>query len=335
MIKASQLLMGLVIAVLVIVLAFMLVRLYNQQTQTSPASTEVSGSTIVSNQAQQEAVAAFAAASSFDVGEESALFADERHENEHTDATAMPILIERIPVDGAPTPAPTPAAEATAPRTIAVQRRVLIYHTHTQEAYERQPGDTYKETSPWRTADSAHSIVRVGDVLENELKQRGFAVVHDVTDHEPPKLGTAYTRSLLTLEKYRGQHFDLYIDLHRDEYIESAAPNVQQLAATDRACAKLMMLIGNGEGFEEKPFYPENLQFAKQLTLAINQVQPGLCKDVLVKNGRYNQHIGHPALVIEVGNNKNTLTQAENAMLPLAEALQSVLNGEVFLASGG
>lgn len=69
-----------------------------------------------------------------------------------------------------------------------------------------------------RTADPEYSVVRVGTELTKLLEERGFEVVHDLTDHEPPRLGTAYTRSLKTLESYADQHFDLYIDLHRDAY---------------------------------------------------------------------------------------------------------------------
>ncbi len=90
-----------------------------------------------------------------------------------------------------------------------------------------------------------------------------------------------------------------------------------------------MVLIGNGKGqgsvsFKVKPFYQENMAFAQRLTDAVNHLMPGLCRDVMVKTGRYNQHIGKNAILIEVGHNKNTLQQALNAMPTLADAFESL-----------
>ena len=132
--------------------------------------------------------------------------------------------------------------------------------------------------------------------------------MHDTTDHEQDDLSTAYTRSLETLERYE-QRFDLYIDLHRDAYIEGVE-SIQLYDESDQSLAQLMLLIGNGEGFDVKPYYEENLRFAEALTERINARKSGLCKDVLVKDGRYNQNIGVFSVLIEVGHNRNTLLRS-------------------------
>ena len=199
---------------------------------------------------------------------------------------------------------------------------VLIYHTHTHEAYEQVSGDRYVAIEAWRTTDQDHSVVRVGEELSRMLRDRGFEVVHDTTDHEQDDLSTAYTRSLETLERY-SQRFDLYIDLHRDAYIEGV--DALNLPDGDQTVAQIMMLIGNGEGFDVKPYYEENLLFAQQLTQRINQLKHGLCKDVLVKDGRYNQNIGVFSILVEVGHNRNTLQEALNALPYLADGLASLM----------
>ena len=51
----------------------------------------------------------------------------------------------------------------------------------------------------------------------------------------------------------------------------------------------------------------------------------GICRPVLVKNGRYNQHLSTPSILVEVGHNKNTLTEALNAMPLLAQAIADTL----------
>ena len=211
----------------------------------------------------------------------------------------------------APEPAASPAARAPS---------VLIYHTHTHEAYEQERDDPYVALEAWRTADTDHSVVRVGAELAKQLRQRGFEVIHDATDNEGDALGTAYTRSLAMLEGY-DRRFDLYIDLHRDACVDDMADD----ALSSPSTAQLMLLIGNGEGFDVKPYTAQNLAFAKALTAEINAIQPGLCKDVLVKDGRYNQNIGVFSILVEVGHNRNTLTQALAAVAPLAEAIDRLL----------
>ncbi len=199
---------------------------------------------------------------------------------------------------------------------------ILLYHTHTHEAYEQVSDDPYEALEAWRTSDADHSVVRVGEELAQLLEARGFDVIHDVTDHEGSDLSTAYTRSLQTLQNYR-RRFDLYIDLHRDAWTEGSE---QALTGTDGAeMAQLMVLIGNGEGFEEKPYYAQNLAFARALEARINEIEPDLCKPVLVKDGRYNQHIGVFSVLVEVGHNRNTLQQALNALPALAEGLYSLM----------
>lgn len=207
--------------------------------------------------------------------------------------------------------------ETSAPAKV---RSVLIYHTHTHEAYEQVDADPYEAVEAWRTADAGHSVVRVGEELALQLRALGFEVVHDATDHENAALSTAYSRSLKTLEGY-DRKFDLYIDLHRDAYIEGMP---RACACSDGSvCAQVMLLIGNGSGFDVKPHFAENRAFAEALTGHINALQPALCRDVLVKDGRYNQHIGVFSVLIEVGHNRNTLREALNAVPYIAEGIRA------------
>ena len=202
------------------------------------------------------------------------------------------------------------------------QLSVLIYHTHTHEAYEQDDADPYKALEAWRTTDADHSVVRVGAELARQLESLGFEVVHDTTDHEGDDLSTAYTRSLETLENYK-RRFDLYIDLHRDAWTPADAESFTGQDGTPMA--QLMLLVGNGNGFDEKPYYAQNLAFAQALSERINAVEPNVCKPVLVKDGRYNQSIGVFAILAEVGHNKNTLGEALNAIPALAKGIHSLL----------
>lgn len=212
-------------------------------------------------------------------------------------------------------------------------RSILIYHTHTHESYEKQAQDDYVEISAYRTGDTQHSVVRVGAELKRLLEDMGASVYHDVTDYEQDALGTSYERSLETLERLRdeGRAFDLWIDLHRDAYAP-ASGEPKCVDAGGLEAARLMVLLGTGEGksgdepFDQKPDFERNRVWGQRLTDELNAIAPGICRPLLVKTGRYNQHISERSLLIEVGHNRNTLGQALNAMPTLARAIAATLD---------
>lgn len=204
------------------------------------------------------------------------------------------------------------------------EMKILIYHTHTHEAYQKKAEDEYIETSAWRTKNNRYNIVRVGEELARLLTEKGFSVIHDTTDHELTDLSTAYTRSLETIRKYEGE-IDVFIDLHRDAYYKDGSGNPFSLQTEEGDFARLMCLVGNGKGFSDEMHYRENYELATLLTGEINGKVPGLCRPVLVKDGRYNQHLSEKSLLIEVGHNQNSIEQALSAMPILADALDNVL----------
>lgn len=247
------------------------------------------------------------------------------------------------PSPDAPTVQETPAAPAQNGGAFRIEvvrngqgqqpaKRVLIYHTHTYEAYEQSEKEPYKETERWRTTDNQHNMVRVGEELAALLRAVGVEVVHDVTAFEPPDLSSAYVRSLGMLEqrKANGEAYDLYIDLHRDAYSASqTGSNCVQVGET--AVARLMMLIGKGdgqttEGFEHRPDWEKNFAIAKRITEQLNAQLPGLGKEVRTKSGRFNQHIAVGCVLVEAGNNKNTLEEVLQAMPYLADAIEAALS---------
>ena len=288
-IRASRLLLALAVLVLAAVLALLGTRLLAQR-----SAAPVNGS------------ASLVRANVNDEAKTETVFASSDHSDQYSKPEPGRIEIEIVGRD----------------EDSARARRILIYHTHTHEAYEQVEGDPYKALDAWRTVDAGHSVVRVGKELAAALRQYGFDVVHDTTDHEGNELSTAYSRSLETLMNYK-ESFDLYIDLHRDAYVEGEP--VALSTPDGGEMAPLMILIGNGNGFDTKPWYAQNLCFARALEARVNREVPGLCKPVLVKDGRYNQHIGVFSILVEVGHNHNTLVQACNSVSPLARAIYSLL----------
>lgn len=208
--------------------------------------------------------------------------------------------------------------------------RVLIYHTHTWEAYEMAEGARYTPTETWRTKDEAHNMIRIGEELAHELEARGFAVVHDQTAFEPPNLSAAYVRSLEMIEERldAGETYDYIFDVHRDAYSGLYnGSNTVEVNGTRAAYVMLLVGKGTGEtgaGFDERPDWPKNLALAEQITAQMNGLAPGISRDVKIKPGRFNQHVSTSALLIEVGNNKNTLAEALASCPIIAQAIADV-----------
>ena len=207
---------------------------------------------------------------------------------------------------------------------------ILIYHTHTLEAY-KQVDPPYVEKGAWRTEDPNQSVIRVGTELTNLLENYGYSVIHDTTNHEPPKLSTAYDRSLLTMQKNLKEYpsLRLFIDLHRDAYdTNSKVHDVVQIDGKD--VARVMFVVGTGERYPEtepRPNWKENYKLALKITNELNSVCKNFARDIRVKTGRYNQQVGDMCLLIEVGHNANTLQEALNAIPYVARCIDKVLSG--------
>lgn len=207
--------------------------------------------------------------------------------------------------------------------------QILIYHSHSREAYSQNSEDKYVETVKWRTKDTLHNVIRVGEELAKELKEKyGISVLHDRTDHENP-YSSSYPNSLKTIMKRMDEYSSLkmFIDVHRDGF-ESKSRKKETVTIDGKKVAKVMVVVGTGEGsvggFKDKPKWQENYKLAKKITDEINKLHPGLAKPVLVKTGRYNQHVSTNAILIEMGSNLNPLDEVLRAVPYVAKAIKEV-----------
>ena len=233
----------------------------------------------------------------------------------------VPLVIEVMSGDAA-----VPAAAAQAEE----RPRVLLYHTHTWEAYEMTEDAQYTPTETWRTKDERCNMIRVGEELARCLTEQGFSVVHDKTAFEPPNLSAAYKRSLEMLDRrmQAGERYDYVLDIHRDAY-SGPYNGANCVEADGRKMAYVMLLVGKGtgatgSGFDERPDWPQNLDLAQRITDSMNGQVAGVSREVKVKTGRFNQHVSDGALLIEVGNNRNTLEEALAVCPVIASALAQV-----------
>lgn len=207
-------------------------------------------------------------------------------------------------------------------------KRVLIYHTHTFEAYEPTESANYRQLEKWRTKDSNNNMIAVGRAITASLTALGVEVTHDTTAFEPPDIDHAYERSLRMLEGRigAGERYDMYIDIHRDA-ISLSSTIRRTVNIGGQESARFMVLVGQGTtgGYQEKPDWEANRRIAQQITDELNEQCPGLARDVKIKSGRFNQHIATGAILIECGMNTNTLDQVLVGVPYLAQAIASTL----------
>lgn len=201
--------------------------------------------------------------------------------------------------------------------------QILIYHTHSQEAFaDSVPGD---ETT---------SIVGVGEYLASLLRDRyGYQVLHHTQSYDKEGRDYAYSNALPEIEKLLAENpsIEVVIDLHRD-----AMPADKRLVVDlqGRPTAQFMFFNGlsrskKGEiEYLENPYLADNLAFSFQMQAACNEYYPGLARRIYLKAYRYNMHLCPKTLLIELGAQNNTVEEAMNACDPLAHVLHLVLSGE-------
>ncbi len=201
--------------------------------------------------------------------------------------------------------------------------QILIYHTHSQEGYS----DSVE-------GDMATSVVGVGDYLTKLLTEEyGFNVIHHTGQYDVNDRDHAYSLAGPALEQLLADNpsIEVVIDLHRDGVRE----DTRLVTEVDgRPTAKIMFFNGLSRtttmgdiAYLENPNIADNLAFSFQMQLKAAEYYPDLTRRIYLKGYRYNMHYCPKTLLVEVGAQTNTFEEAKNAMIPLAELLNQVLNG--------
>ena len=200
--------------------------------------------------------------------------------------------------------------------------QILIYHTHSQEAY--------KDSGPGQT------VVGVGDYLTRLLEAKGYNVYHDksVYDLKNGQLdrSKAYNYALdgITNILQQNPSIEVVLDIHRD----GVGENLHLVTQVDgRDTAQIMFFNGLSQTPEgpieylQNPYREDNLAFSLQMQLGAAAYYPGFTRKIYLKGLRYNEHLRPKSSLIEVGAQTNTYEEALNAMEPLSELLDMVLQG--------
>lgn len=203
--------------------------------------------------------------------------------------------------------------------------KVLIYHTHSQEAFaDSIDGDT------------GTTILGMGDYLAELLNDTyGIPTLHHkgVYDLVEGKLDRSMAYELAEPEIQeilsKNPSIEVVIDLHRDGVGEGThlVTNVN-----GKPTAQIMFFNGlsrtraNGNiGYLANPYIEDNLAFSLQMQIAAVNKYPGFTRHIYLRGYRYNMHVKPKTLLIEAGAQTNTVEEMRNAMEALADTLHTVL----------
>lgn len=202
--------------------------------------------------------------------------------------------------------------------------QILIYHTHGSEAYRGS-----------RKGRKSDTVIGVGDVLTKRLEQKNIKVVHDRNIYDvkngKEERSKAYNYAATAIEKNLKKYpsIQVVIDLHRDGVNESTKLVTRQ---NGKRMAQIMFFNGmsrtatNGNIKYLKNLNKQtNLAFSLQLQAQAALKYPGFTRKIYVKGYRYNLHYRGRSLLVEVGAQNNTLSEAKASMSLLAELLNNVL----------
>jgi len=203
--------------------------------------------------------------------------------------------------------------------------QILIYHTHSQEAFTDSAEGEVSDT-----------VVGMGEILADELRSYGYNVIHDTGAYDlvdgvlDRSAAYDYAREAVEaiLEEY--PTIEVIIDLHRDGVEGDEEDFVTEIDG--EAVSKIMFFNGlsrdaNGNALSWLPndYLTENLAFSLQMQVLANAEYPGFTRKIYLQAERYNLHLRARSLLIEAGTQLNTVEEEKNAMAPIANLLRQIL----------
>lgn len=204
--------------------------------------------------------------------------------------------------------------------------QILIYHTHSQEAFADSQEGEVEDT-----------VVGMGEVLAEHLRDYGYQVIHDtgVYDLVDGVLdrSAAYDYARAAVQQILEEHptIEVIIDLHRDGV--DGTKFVTEIGG--KPVSKIMFFNGISRNSQDQQltylpneYIRENLAFSLQLELLAREQYPDFTRNIYLKAERFNLHLRPRSLLIEAGTQLNTVEEERNAMELLANLLYQVLEGE-------
>ena len=188
---------------------------------------------------------------------------------------------------------------------------ILIYHTHTSEAYY-----------------GGGTVVDVGNIMAQEFEKLGYKVVHLTDVYDKEQFSGAYSRSINGVEKALAENpsIQLTLDIHRDAISTANGTVYRPVTEIDgKTSAQVMPVCGTDAKGLKHPDWRENFKYALDLSRTMNKNYNALSRPVNLRGDRFNTHVTKYALLLEIGSDANTLSEAATAAVYTARSIISVI----------
>lgn len=207
--------------------------------------------------------------------------------------------------------------------------KILILHTHGTESYTQQPGEIYEEDSDYRTFNSSYNMLSIGEELTQVLTAGGISVLHDRTLHDYPSYSGSYDHARETIWAYLDAFptITMVIDLHRDALDFEQDPQLTTLASVGGNRSAQLMLVAGTDHNVPYSGWQENLAMGVKLTAVLEKMYPGITRPIQLRPQRFNLDMTPGSLLVEVGANGNTHSEAVTAVRALGAAILAMAQG--------
>ena len=201
--------------------------------------------------------------------------------------------------------------------------KILIIHSHPQESYIASKNE------------SKGNVVEVGSELEKILEANYKVSVLHLDGDGNQDLINAYDRIESRVQKVLKEYpsIEVIIDIHRDIAIEPT-----EVMIDNKSVAKINIINGISMDSDvgtigslveyNNPYITENLSLSTQVKYASEKIAPNLIDNIIIQKYRYSLHMLPKSLMINVGNNMDTIEAAKNALQPFSDILAEVLKLE-------
>lgn len=305
-----------------------------------------SGETPLSSEAQSEAVRQTVLDSAYSTPEDIVLMQNEYRlqygeaahdgeivEKQYTEANATSTFGNIAVRNTTPSHSINIEASLNAPLELHIEDKtkptVLIFHTHTTEAYELIDEGWFTNSYSTRSKDPDRNMVRVGTAMCEELEKQGIGVIHDTEIHDLKYTG-AYDHSRARIIKILEENpsIQIVLDVHRDAIHNSDTKRTKPVTEINgKKAAQVMIIAGCQDGkVEVFEGWEKNLTFDLRFQQTAQTMFPTLMRPVLFSGRKYNMDLLPCSALFEFGSDSNTLAEAEYSGHLIGQALAQFIN---------
>ena len=207
--------------------------------------------------------------------------------------------------------------------------QVLIVHTHATESFMTDDKGYYTDSFTPRNRDNSKNMVKIGEIVASSLNKAGIKTLHSKTQHDYPEYTGSYSRSAETIRWYLKKYpsIKVVIDLHRDSISDGETDKTKLVTKINgKKAAQVMLVMGSQTGsVTGHPNWQENLKLALRLQQNLEENYPTLARPLMLASKLYNQNLTKGSLLIEIGTDANTLSEAVYSAELVANAITETL----------